>query len=130
MATQTSALVGGDVMQHEGNPGITRDEKTITNASGAEMVLEAGYPMDDNVPELDGGEAGVDGLLLQGITIPDGESAKVAVLARGPASVNQDAIPTADYAGDDFTIATIVTALEAIGIVVRSEPDTVATQTT
>lgn len=121
----------GELLIHEDDIQFTRESKEITNSSGAVMELEVGYPMDDNVPVVSGGEAGTDGLLLTKVYLEDGESIKVPVLARGPAVVNSDKIPTTDYAGDAITVATVVTALAGLdNIVTRTEPDTMTTQTT
>jgi len=121
----------GDIVVNEYSPVFCRETKTITNSSGAVMDLVPGTPMDDNVPVIDGTEANTDGLLLERVYLENGEVAKAAVLARGPAVINQDAIPLTDYAGDTMTLATIVTALESLeDIVCREEPSLSETQDT
>jgi hypothetical protein len=69
-------------------------------------------------------------LLIQPCQIAAGKSLKVAVLARGPAAINSDALPILDHAGATFTMATIISTVEALGIVVRDEPATEEVQTT
>ncbi len=122
--------VCGDFLMHEESNVVCRESKIITNSSGDTMVLAAGYPMDDNVPLLHTAEAGCDGLLLEPVTILDGEVREVAVLARGPAVINKNALPTEDYAGTGLTLATLVTALTALGIICRAEPTVQSEQTT
>jgi hypothetical protein len=129
----SKGFVGGDFLITEGDhPAYVREQKTVSNSSGEEMVLSAGYPMDDNVPVVDGQEANTDGLLIEKVVIPDGESRKVAVLARGPATINRDALPTTDYTGDAFNVGTIATALGNLSpkVIVRREPTTQEIQTT
>lgn len=126
----TLGKVGGDVVVAEGDPIITRESKTIANATGSDVVLTAGYPMDDNVPCLANGLATMDGILIQPVRIPAGETRDVAVLVRGPAAVNSGGLPTHDYAGTAITAATLKAAIAALGIIVRDEPAAAFTQTT
>jgi hypothetical protein len=126
-------LVGGDFIIMESDAAFTRDSKTIDNSAGEDdLVLEAGYPMDDNVPEVAANHAQVDGFLVEGVTVPAGEKRKVAVLARGPAVVNLDALPVNDYAGDPWSHSNLQAAIEALDadIVFRREPTKKETQTT
>jgi hypothetical protein len=125
----------GDVLKYEGDPMLTRESKTMTNPHSAAFTFVAGYPMDDNVPVANAGIAGIDGMLLSTVTLAangeDGDTAKVAVLARGPAVFDKDALPTKDYAGTNFTLATVITKYAALALVVgRDEPDVVEEQTT
>lgn len=112
----------GDVFMNLLGPDYNYEEKTITNSGTTAMVLDAGYPMDDNVPCLADGTAGADGMLVHPQDIPAGESVKAAVLARGPAVVNSSKLPATDYAGDAFTglAATLAAALTTV--VFRTEP--------
>jgi hypothetical protein len=106
------------------------ESKLVANAGATEMVLVAGAPMDDNVPVEDGGEANTDGLLMDSHRIPAGESKAVAVLARGPATCRTAGVPVLDWEDDTLVPATIITAMEALGVVFRDEPETTETQTT
>lgn len=122
--------VGGDFLIHEESGQVCRESKTVTNSTGALLTLPAGYPMDDNVPVVQGGEAGCDGLLLETQIFEIGEVRKVAVLARGPAVINKNALPLVDRSDDTFTLATLVTALTALGIICRAEATIQGEQTT
>ena len=103
----------------------------MANATGSAITLVPGAPMDDNVAEVAAGIADTDGIVLEKTVIPNGESRRVPVLARGPAVINVDALPTTDYAGSAINMTNFQTALEAMeDIVVREEPDTITTRTT
>jgi len=131
MAKQTQLAVESDLLVNHYADNFCFETKTVANATGSEMVLPVGHPMDDNVPVVDGGEAGTDGLLVgQSVRIPDGESRKVKVLARGPATCKTEGVAAVDYAGDAMTPATIITAMEALDVVFRDESETKETQTT
>lgn len=70
-------------------------------------------------------------MLLTPAPLATGEVMQVAVLARGPAAYNVDALPTKDYAGTAFNMATLQAAFDALVLVVpRQEPDTTELQTT
>jgi hypothetical protein len=130
MATQTKGKVGGDVVLELFSKFHCLDDITITNGAAYVMELEAGYPMDANVPVVATGEAGTDGILIQPVSIPVSGTARVPVLLRGPATLNKNAMPTSDHAGVAFTMATIWTALEALdNIVLKAEPVTTEEQT-
>lgn len=53
-----------------------------------------------------------------------------AAINRGPAAINRDVIPTADIDATNFTMATLITALEGQGFKIVDESDNVSTQTT
>lgn len=53
-----------------------------------------------------------------------------AILIRGPATVDKDALPTLDVVGSAITNANFVTALAARDIISLTEPTKVSTQTT
>lgn len=82
-------------------------------------------------------EGDVTGIVVEGPSIADldddGETVdKYSVLIRGPAVIHQSVIQTADPAGDDYTVATIVSTLAALSppIIVVTGPATVSEQTT
>jgi hypothetical protein len=115
--------VTGDVFIREtDDAAFSRESKTITNSSGDDMVLPAGYPMDDNVPVIAANIANCDGLLLESVTIADGEVRMVAVVQRGSIVINQDALPTVDYVGASINMTNFATAVAALDFVVRREP--------
>lgn len=120
----------GDIVVEEYSPAFCRESKTVTNSTGAAIDLVPGHPMDDNVPVVAGDEASIDGLLMERCYLENGESAKVPVLARGPAVVNKDALPDEDYSEDALDLDDYETALLAMGIIVREEPDLQLTQET
>jgi len=127
----TSTPSGGDVIIAEGNPVVTRESKDVSNSTGSDVTLPAGHPMDDNVMCTSANIANADGIVCQETDIPDGETVKVPVLARGPAAINQDALPEEDYAGTAIVLASFVSAIETnTDIVVRSEPSEEEVQTT
>lgn len=114
----------GDVIVAEGDIVVTRDSRRLSNAGEEEMVLPCGYPCDITSETavtalLAAGIANCNALLLESCVIPAGESALVPLLARGPAAVNQDKLPTVDYAGDDIDMEDFNTAIDAMILVVR-----------
>jgi hypothetical protein len=132
MAVVTNTNVLGDLLINEYHPGYCRESKTVANATGSEVTLVVGAPLDDNVMETAAGIAGCDGLVMQKTVIPNGESRKIPVLVRGPAIINTDELPTEDYAGASITMATFLAALvtNMVTVIQRTEPDNQETQTT
>jgi hypothetical protein len=143
----TSPRKLGDLVIWEAYQDYCRESGTIENSSAVAATLEAtdpvGYPLKSDgsggyaFAEA-GDEANVIGLLLAQETIPvvaSGGAARTgnpyAILARGPAIVNEDQIVVADIIdGSAMTLATIKTALAALDIVCRAEPTKSSTQTT
>lgn len=125
-------FVTGDFVIRETDPVYTREEKELTNDSGdgTQWTFEAGHPMDDNIGCEAADIANCDGLLLEKIVLEDGETAKVAVIARGEVVINRDALPTTDYLGASINMANFATALAALGFIVRREPTNQAEHTT
>lgn len=115
--------VGGDFLLEElASPAMTRESKEVENATGDDIELAAGHPMDDNVPVEAGDEANCDGLVVQAVTIPAGDTVKVGVISRF-AVINRDALPTVDHLGEDYDMDALGTAIEALeGVRVRREP--------
>lgn len=128
---QNKGLVGGDFLLEEmASAVITRESKSVENSTETGIELAAGHPMDGNVPVEAGGEANTDGLVIQPITIPAGETVKVGVVSRFCA-INGDALPTVDHLGETYNLTTVRTALEALeGVVVRREPTEQTVHTT
>jgi hypothetical protein len=122
MQTQEHGYVGGDFLIEElGTPLFCRETKSVVNGTADDITLEAGHPMNDNVPVVAGQEAQTDGLVVEKVTVFAGTTQKVAVVAR-QAVINRDALPENDYAGDALNLGTIATALTALTFIVRREP--------
>jgi hypothetical protein len=131
MSTKTKSVTLGDlIISEDASPAVTRETKTVTNSSGSEMTLEVGHPMDDTTPVVSGDEANTDGVCLAYTIIENGESADIPVMARGPAAINGNALPTTDYAGSSYTMSTLKSTIESLTIQVREEPDEQEEQTT
>ena len=136
MLTEVTAYPG-DLILHMSNPLYCLTEAIIRNATGASVMIEdvVGFPLKlgDNGADYKlakaGDEANVIALLVAG---PNGRASetlanntnsptKWTVLKNAPCIINQNKIRTTDFAGDAFTIATIVTALKALKWEVREE---------
>lgn len=133
--TLSNGYVAGDFIISEAAPPIvTREPVTgITNAStSAALDLPPGYPMNGSTPVVAGQESTTTGLLIARVYIPaapNNNGGKGTILARGPAAVNRDALPTVDKAGSSFNMSTLATRLAALGIVVRRAPASTETTT-
>ena len=128
----TKGRVGGDVVKHEYDVQYTRQSYEVTNEGTEDMVLTAGYPFAAGVPVLNASINTVDGLLIQPVTIAPDETVKVAVLMHGPATINDDNLPTVDYEGTNLTMATFRTRIDAMSpkVVRKQEPDVQGEQET
>lgn len=73
-------------------------------------------------------QANAKGVVVTDDLIADGD--KVNFIERGPAIINKGALRTADTAGASYTMATVVSTLEALGIRVVDEIAVTETQTT
>ena len=146
MATLTKKKVIGDLLKAEWDKGYCRVSTVLKNDTGAEtaeVTDPVGYPI-----KMDGTdyvlcqateEASCIGLVLEGPTIEALDASKAeatdnkyAVLERGPARIAKDALPATDSEGASYTIATLVTALEALDvpIIVQVVPTKSSTQST
>jgi hypothetical protein len=130
MMVETASKKAGALVMHEASPLFCRESKEVTNSTGDEVTLLVGHPLDDNALCTAANIANADGIVLEKTVIADGESALVPVLARGPAVINVDELPTTDYAASAINMTNYQTAIEALDIVVREEPDTQEEQTT
>jgi len=130
MANIEKRPVQSDILLNYFADTFNFESLTVTNAGATDLELDAGYPMDANVPVVAGGEANTDGILLDSHTIPAGESKQVNVLQRGPATCRTPGIVATDTAGAALNTATIQTALEALDIVFRDDPTNTEQQTT
>lgn len=107
------------------------DTKEVTNSGEDDLTLPVGYPMDDNIPVAASNIGNTDGLNYRHEVIPAGETRKVLVLVRGPATVNADMLPTTYYdTGGAINMGTFRTTIAALGIVSRDESDEQATLAT
>lgn len=99
------------------------ETKEVTNGGGSAIVLEPGYPMNGNTPLLVAAIANMNGLNFRREVIQAGETKKVLVLMRGPATIIKDGLPTEDYSGAAFNMSTFVSEIAGIpDILVRTEP--------
>lgn len=126
--------VGGDfLIGRMPDPNYSYEQVELDNTDGSAVLhLPAGQPMELNGTVITHtAEASTTALLLQEVHVAIGEKLKVAVLARGPAVVNFDALPTKDPAGTTYTAGTLLTAVQAMhDVVVRREPTVQFEQTT
>ncbi len=126
--------VGGDFIVSEYDAAYCREKVEIDVAGlslEANVLLPAGTPFNGNNVEGAAGISGCDGLLIQPVTLMPGMATiKCAVLRRGPAVINIDALPDEDIAGSTINKTTWRTAIEALGIVCRTEPEVQEEQTT
>ena len=91
-----------------------------TPAAGFTLALEADAA------------AGITGWIIESgiLTLAAGIATdkKYRILARGPAAVVEESLPVEDAAGTTFTQASLLAALEAVGIVVVNEPEQTTVQ--
>lgn len=124
-----------DLMQWECDRQFCCEERVIKNAgAGAvELIAPLGTPLiDSGTPgemsiALNASVAAIDGILMQTEPMPSiaaGASTpvKYLVLVRGPAIIKKDGLPVNDVAATPWTMATLITALEAKNILVRNPP--------
>jgi hypothetical protein len=114
----------GDLIKSEYDAAYCRESKLVTNPEATEITLVVGYPMDDNVPLEAAGIANCDGLLMEHAVLAGNEVRLLPVLARGPCTIDDDALPTTDYADAAINAANFRTAIDAIEpkIIRRFEP--------
>lgn len=126
------AKTAGDVLIHEESAIVCRDSVVIANQTAAAFTAVPGQPIDasGNVV-LATAEASTVGLLLESVALGASETTalKYGIVARGPCVIDEQSIALVDSAGASYTVATIVTALEALGMTVRQEPTVSSTQT-
>lgn len=135
--------VPGDLLVHCESLEYCTKTAIIRNGTASSRTLDnvVGYPLKAGASGADyqlavaGDEASVIALLLDGpagqvsevIGATTNSTKKYQVLKNPPCIINRDSIRTTDIAGAAFTVATIVTALEALKWEVRSEPSKVST---
>lgn len=146
MAVLTERKTEGDIVRHEYRNDYceAKGGGTVYNRSNAALTINdaMGYPViaDESVAgafqfAAAGEEANVIGVMLHAKkidAIADNATVKCRVLVRGPAVVDKVQLPTVDYAAAAFTLATIVSALEALNppILASGESPVTHTQST
>lgn len=93
-------------------------------ASGADYQLAVATDEANVIALLLGGPPGI---LSESIANATNSAYKYLVLRYPPVIINKSAIRTTDIAGASFTVATIVTALEALKWKVQTEPTKMTT---
>lgn len=137
MTTKTSTPKLGDFLKSEWDYRYCRREGTYTNGTGSDVTLNLGQPFSINESTGvltaidDGSESSAECFLVSNIdqVIADGESVDLAVLIRGPAIVNGDALPETAIDGGTFDNDALVTVLEGLSppVVVLTEPSVSST---
>lgn len=109
----------------------------LTNTTGAERTIEdvIGLPINESsgsyLMVLNANVANIDGIVVgvcdgsdQTLTLANNATSegKYFILVDGPAIINQDKIHTADPAGTNYTMATVLTSLLAKKIKTNAEP--------
>lgn len=140
MTVLTERKNRGDILRHVYREDYCTKRATVYNRSNAALTLSdaMAYPVvaDESVAgayqfAAAAGAANVIGLMLYEKSISaiaDNATVKCQVLVRGPAIIDKVWLPTVDYAGASFTLATLVTALGALNVPILANPE--STQTT
>ena len=126
----TKPDVGGSVVLHEESVIFCREGRIYHNGGSTVVQLRAGEPFVVNAPCTHTNINTCDGLLIEPKAVQPGETVEVAVLARGPAVVNQDALPTIALDTVAFNMTTFLTAVSGLGILLITEPATTTELTT
>lgn len=108
----------GDLLMAEGDAVVTRASRLLTNDTEEEVTLPVGYPLDVDsettcVLLVAAGIANCNALLLDAVTLAVDQVAKVPLLVRGPAGINEDKLPTVDYLGAAINKANFKAAIVA-----------------
>lgn len=146
MAVKSSVKMAGDVFIARGISGQYNllSVKVKAPASGGPHTVAQIAGMPCSINEVTGvatillatEEGTAEGLLLHGPALDavanDAQGAdSYSIVQKGEGVVvNTDALPTADSAGTSYTMATLQTALEALGFKYVTEPVKKSTQTT
>jgi len=138
----TSKKKQGDLLIAFFHQGFNFDSAKVKNAGGGTVTITdpLGYPLKTDgaggyALALAADAANVIGLIISPqttITLAAGASTTrpCQILARGPAVLDKQMLPTLDLAGAAITLATLVTALQALQIRFMTEPVTSSTQAT
>ena len=132
MATKTSDVTVGDFLLHEESAIRCREVMaTVTNPTASAYDAPVGSPLkSDGTIALATEEASVVGFTLEKLELTaSGTASNVPYIARD-AAINEAKIPDDDPAGSSYTMATVISTVLALGIIVRYEPsDKTSTQT-
>ena len=133
MSSQTLPRRVAEFLPWEVDAGFCRESSKITNNTGAPITLTAdqllGMPLKlvAGVWEfaLNADVAGVHGLILNGDIVTALADAGVTprvygILALGPARIIEDYLQADDPAGTTWTLATLKTSIEALGIKIQT----------
>ena len=123
--TQLEGKTPGDWLRSEANGNRSREQVTILAGSGSDRVLGSGtvlgkltsggkYVAQD--PDASDGSEDAAGILLNGVTAPDGTDVEAAIIARD-AEVNGAGLTWSE--DTDLDQAAAIVQLEALGIQVR-----------
>ena len=131
----TKGLVGGDLLKAEDVQQYCRESMVVDNTGGStDITLPVGYPVifATSTLLLAAAVNTLTGITIEPHVIPAGTKKQIAVLARGPAVINTNVLPTADKAGTSFNMSTFQTALAALSpkFVLRTESTFQAEQDT
>jgi hypothetical protein len=108
-----------DLILSEHGVEYTRESCTVANATGDGTVynIQSGQPVSYDATTkvatlltqaaINAGGTQTNGLILGKHTVNDGETVRVAVLARGPVVLKEGGFPTKDHLGTDFVAATL-----------------------
>lgn len=115
-----------DVVVAEWDQRYSRKQATLIGVAAAgEQNFVVGQILktsgNNYTPAVSGDTSGVHAILLTPVTVTDDGTAPVAILYKGPAIVNEDALTTPATTNR----AAQITALEALGIRMVDEPDAI-----
>lgn len=127
MTNLRKGRVAGDVFKHIDNPIYVfasarmanpdeEAEKTFPVGTPGVFTPDSGSAQGAFVPVLNAAIGTTNALLAEEVVLDaDAETEQpVKVLIRGPATVDWNQMPTADYAGTNFTASTLKTRLAAM----------------
>ncbi len=136
--SQTKGRTIADVVRWMVHQGFCIVSSKLVNPIASEIELNpVGQPVKvsgaNHVFVQDGDEANATGLVMYDKKIIIRANATTdelyPILKRGPALIDEDALPSNDINGDAFTVSTLVTAYAALNIRVQQEPAKTSTQT-
>lgn len=147
--SETKGYVPGDLIIYELDQLFTRESASVQNDSttggtygaitiddtellGQPVKLTSGVWEFASAANVTAGT--VNGIIVSGdeitaLAADASTSGKYAILARGPAVINEGKIPALDVYEDAITAADYITAVEALDIQTKPAPSTTETQT-
>ncbi len=137
MVLEQVTKFSGDVFIHmESMEYCTRGEKVTAQDTTVNLDNVVGYPVLYSGGKYKlakaGDEANITQLIVKGdpivaLATTVDSPVKYQLLVHPPAIINSDKLPTEDYAGAAFNMATIITRLKALNYEIRDEPDNTTT---